>query len=255
MNNLSDNQTSIYEEPVNERVRKFIKIESYFNKIIYFKNKDEKYDSDAALQTLCELYELLSRSDVKSELIREIESHNVYFKKIKSAKATDPDKLNSLLEKQESLLNHLHSIKSNYLDFLSSDILFKTIYKNFRSPLQPAAVDYWLTRDSIWRTNNFDLWLEPLLFIKESTGFILNLIRKSGTFQDKNAEKGFYIQKLDQSKNIQLVRITLSSDVYYYPQISVGKQRINIMFMTKDETNNLVQYQEDVQFILTICCL
>ena len=84
MNNLSDNQTSIYEEPVNERVRKFIKIESYFNKIIYFKNKDEKYDSDAALQTLCELYELLSRSDVKSELIREIESHNVYFKKIKS---------------------------------------------------------------------------------------------------------------------------------------------------------------------------
>ena len=103
--------------------------------------------------------------------------------------------------------------------------------------------------------NNFDLWIEPLKFIKESTNFILTLIRKSGNFQDKNAEKGFYIQKLDQNKNIQLVRITLSSDVYYYPQISVGKQRINIMFMTKDEANNLVQYQEDVPFLLTICCL
>ena len=107
----------------------------------------------------------------------------------------------------------------------------------------------------MWRSNNFDLWLEPLNFIKESTNFILTLIRKSGNFQDKNAEKGFYIQKLDQNKNMQLVRITLSSDVYYYPQISVGKQRINIMFMTKDESNNLIQYQEDVQFLLTICCL
>ena len=131
----------------------------------------------------------------------------------------------------------------------------KQFIKTFRSPLQPAAVDYWLTRDSVWRTNNFDLWIEPLKFIKESTNFILTLIRKSGNFQDKNAEKGFYIQKLDQNKNIQLVRITLSSDVYYYPQISVGKQRINIMFMTKDEANNLVQYQEDVPFLLTICCL
>ena len=39
MSNLSDEQISIYEEPVNERVRKFIKIESYFDKMIYFKNK------------------------------------------------------------------------------------------------------------------------------------------------------------------------------------------------------------------------
>ncbi len=255
MSNLSDDQISVYEEPVNERVRKFIKIESYFNKMIYFKNKEDKYDSDSALHTLCELYELLSRSDLKSELIREIESHNQYFKKIKDIDGTDIDKLNSLLEKQDSLLSLLHSVESNYLDYLTNDILFKTIYKNFRSPLQPAAVDYWLTRDSIWRSNNFDKWLEPLNFVRESTNFILNLIRKAGSFQDKNAEKGFYIQKLDQSKNIQLVRITLSSDVYYYPQISVGKQRINIMFMTKDETNNLIQYQEDVQFLLTICCL
>ncbi|GIS32068.1 MAG: hypothetical protein Ct9H90mP3_8640 [Flammeovirgaceae bacterium] len=121
---------------------------------------------------------------------------------------------------------------------------------------KPAGVDYWLTRDSVWRTNNFDLWIEPLKFIKESTNFILTLIRKSGNFQDKNAEKGFYIQKLDQNKNIQLVRITLSSDVYYYPQIRLGKKRINIMFMTKNEANNLVQYQEgrsiSIKYMLSI---
>ena len=39
--------------------------------------------------------------------------------------------LNSLLEKQDSLLTLLHSVKSNYLDYLTNDILFKTIYKKF----------------------------------------------------------------------------------------------------------------------------
>jgi len=168
---------------------------------------------------------------------------------------TDADKLNSVLEKQDVLLNLLHNVKSNHLDFLSQDILFKTILKNYRSPVQPASIDFWLSRDTTWKTNNLNLWLEPLLFIKKSIDFILELIRKSGSFKDKLAERGFYIKKLNPQKNILLVRIILTADLYYYPHVSVGKQRLNIMFMTKDENNNLIQYQEDVQFILTTCAL
>jgi len=255
MSSLSDNQVSVYEEPVVERVRKFIKIETLFNKIIYFKDKEDRNESFVAIQLLCELYELLNRSDIKSELIREIETQNTYFKKIQKIPETDNNKLNSVLEKQSVLLDLLHNIKSNHLDFLSQDILFKTILKNYRSSIQPASVDFWLSRDPAWKSNNLNLWLEPLLFVKKSIDFILELIRKSGNFQDRLAERGFYIEKLDPQKNILLVRIILTADLYYYPQISVGKQRLNIMFMTKDENNNLIQYQEDVQFILTTCAL
>ena len=41
MNHLSDNQISVYEEPVHERIRKLIKLEFLFNQIHYFKNKEE----------------------------------------------------------------------------------------------------------------------------------------------------------------------------------------------------------------------
>ena len=81
------------------------------------------------------------------------------------------------------------------------------------------------------------------------------MVRKSGRFDDKLAEKGFFIEKLDPKKNILLIRVTLTSDLYYYPQISVGKQRLNIMFMTKDDKNNLISHKEDVSFILTTCIL
>mgnify|MGYP002846758734 FL=1 len=255
MNNLSDNQVSIYEEPVQEKIRKFIKIEFLFNKLFYFKHKENKHDNYIALLALCELYEILSRSDIKSELIREIENQNHYFKKIKEIPEANSEKLSSVLEKQKVLLQLIHGIESNYLEYLENDILFKTIAKNSINPLQPTSVEFWLSRDIVLRENQINLWTEPLLFIKKSVDFILDVIRKSGRFEDKLAEKGFFIEKLDPKKNILLIRITLTSDLYYYPQISVGKQRLNIMFMSKDDKNNLISHKEDVTFILTTCVL
>ena len=257
MSSLSDSQVTIYEEPVQEKVRKFLKIEYLFDRIFYFKNKEDRKDNYNALLALAQLYEILSRSDIKSELIREIETHNTYFIKIKKVAEAQADlsKLNSVLEKQDLLLKLIYNVESNYLDYLDDDVLCKTIIKNCFTTLQPASIEFWLTRDIILREMQIDLWLEPLLFIKKSVDFILEIIRKSATFNDKLAEKGFFIEKLDPKKNILLVRVTLTSDLYYYPQISVGKQRLNIMFMSKDDKNNLVRYKEDVPFILTTCVL
>jgi cell division protein ZapD len=255
MNNLSDNQVSLYEEPVQEKIRKFIKIEFLLNKIYYFKGKDDKSENYIALLALCELYEILSRSDIKSELIREIETQNSYFQSIKEMPQADSSKLNSVLEKQNILLKLIYSNEVNYLDHLGRDILFKTILKNCFTQLQPASIDFWLSRDILIRETQIDLWLEPLIFIKRSIDFILEVVRKSGRFEDRMAEKGFFIEKLNPKKNVLLIRVTLTSDLYYYPQISVGKQRLTIMFMTKDDKNNLVPYQEDLSFILTTCSL
>ena len=255
MNSLSDNQVSLYEEPVQEKIRKFIKIEFLLNKIYYFKGKDDKNENYTALLALCELYEILSRSDIKSELIREIETQNTYLKTIKKIPQTDSSKLNSVLEKQDQLLKLIYGIEVNYLDHLERDVLFKTILKNSFTQLQPASIDFWLSRDILNRETQINLWLEPLIFIKRSIDFILEVIRKSGRFEDRMAEKGFFIEKLDPKKNILLIRVTLTSDLYYYPQISVGKQRLTIMFMTKDDKNSLVPYQEDLNFILTTCSL
>lgn len=257
MSSLSDSQVTIYEEPVQEKVRKFLKIEYLFDRIFYFKNKEDRKDNYNALLALAQLYEILSRSDIKSELIREIETHNTYFIKIKKVAEAQADlsKLNSVLEKQDLLLKLIYNVESNYLDYLDDDVLCKTIIKNCFTTLQPTSIEFWLTRDIILRETQIDLWLEPLLFIKKSVDFILEIIRKSATFNDKLAEKGFFIEKLDPKKNILLVRVTLTSDLYYYPQISVGKQRLNIMFMSKDDKNNLVRYKEDVPFILTTCVL
>ena len=66
MNNLSDSHAAIYEEPVDERIRKFLKLENYFLKIKYHKELDTSYDSFAALYNLIMIYKTLSRVEVIS---------------------------------------------------------------------------------------------------------------------------------------------------------------------------------------------
>ena len=61
MNNLSDSHAAIYEEPVDERIRKFLKLENYFLKLNYHKELDNLYDSYVALYNLIMIYNTLSR--------------------------------------------------------------------------------------------------------------------------------------------------------------------------------------------------
>ncbi len=84
MNNLSDSHAAIYEEPVDERIRKFLKLENYFLKLKYHKERDTSFDSYVALYNLIMIYNTLSRVEVKSDLIREIDfqkqKYNEYIK-------------------------------------------------------------------------------------------------------------------------------------------------------------------------------
>jgi len=252
---ISDAHTVVYEEPVQERIRKFLRIESLFNNITYFQGSESIIEIYTAMNYFSELYEILSRSDIKSELIREIETHYTIFKKAKDHPDANTSKVNSILEKQEILLKDLYTVKTNFLDIYERDELFKIIIKNTGSTVQPSTIGFWLSRDSHFRSNQIKLWVEPLEFIKKSINFVLEIIRQSATYTDAFAEKGFYLQKMDLQKKIYLIRITLTTDHYYFPQISVGKQRLTIMFMTKNDKNKFIPYQEDITFGLSKCIL
>ncbi len=72
------------------------------------------------LYNLISLYQtLLSRAEVKRELIREIDFHKSRYAEYIKIDRSDKIKLNSIMEKQNVILNTLHNLKSNYLsDFI-----------------------------------------------------------------------------------------------------------------------------------------
>ena len=251
MNNLSDSHAAIYEEPIDERIRKFLKLENYFLKLGYHKELDTPYDSYVSLYNLVKAYNTLSRVEVKSDLIREIDFHKQRYMEYIKFDSSDKIKLNSIMEKQNVILNNLYNLQSNYMNKLNNDEFFQFCVKHYES--LSTELDYWLTRDHASRLNQINLWLETVRPIENSIYFCLDILRKSSETKEVCANNGFYLLKLNQEKKVRLLRITMQSDNYFFPRISLGPQRATISFMLLNEDNKYKQIKDNINFVFDLC--
>ncbi|MDX9945513.1 MAG: cell division protein ZapD, partial [Azonexus sp.] len=62
-----------YEYPFNERIRTLLRLEDLFDKAAYFMRSDGQHEHHTALITLFEILEAAGRSDLKMDLIQELE--------------------------------------------------------------------------------------------------------------------------------------------------------------------------------------
>ena len=193
----------------------------------------------------------LSRVEVKSELIREIDFHRQRYSEYIKIDSSDKIKLNSIMEKQNVVLNDLYNLKSNYLKELNNDEFFQFCVKHYES--LNTEMDYWLTRDHAIRLNQIDLWLELIKPIESSVYFCLDILRRSSETNEICAENGFHLIKLSTEKKVRLLRITMQSDNYYIPRISLGPQRATISFMVLNEKNKYLQIRDNITFVLDLC--
>ena len=149
MNNFSDIHASIFEQPTDERIRKLLKLENIYMKINHHKSIDSKFDANATLSNISELFNILSRSEIKRDLISEIETQKARYQEYLKLDKADKIKLNSIMEKQSVILKTLHDLQANYLNNLKSDELLQTIIKHINT--SSSDIDYWLSRDHDFR--------------------------------------------------------------------------------------------------------
>tara|TARA_B100000035_G_C20984614_1_gene547160 strand:- start:622 stop:1383 length:762 start_codon:yes stop_codon:yes gene_type:complete len=251
MNNFSDIHASIYEQPIDERIRKFLKLENIYMKINNHMDIDSKYDAYSTLLNISELFINLTRSEIKRDLISEIETQKVRYQEYSKLDGADRIKLNSIMEKQNAILKTLHDLEANYLNVLKNDELLQTIIKHINTSC--ADLDYWLSRDHDFRKNQINLWLELIKPIENSIFFCLDLLRKSSETVEITAKDGMYLFKMDIEKKIRLLRVTMKTDNYFFPRISVGPQRATVAFMTIDDNNKIIRLNQDINFVLDLC--
>ena len=251
MNNFSDIHASIYEQPIDERIRKFLRLENIYMKINNHMDIDSKYDAYSTLLNISELFINLTRSEIKRDLISEIETQKVRYQEYIKLDGADKIKLNSIMEKQNAILKTLHDLEANYLNVLKNDELLQTIIKHINTSC--ADLDYWLSRDHDFRKNQINLWLELIKPIENSIFFCLDLLRKSSETVEITAKDGMYLFKMDVEKKIRLLRVTMKTDNYFFPRISVGPQRATIAFMTIDDNNKIIRLNQDINFVLDLC--
>ena len=96
-----------YEQPLNERVRTFLRLEFLFDLAQHHVTGSGYWDSRLTLGSILDVIDLLGRSDVKTELIKELERHANTLSALKTNPGVDRGRLDSILTEINSYLNEL----------------------------------------------------------------------------------------------------------------------------------------------------
>jgi cell division protein ZapD len=252
------NTPIVFEFPLNERIRVFLRLEQLLSQINHFVHGDTVWDSRAAISSLLDILAIFERHELKAEILKELERHSGVLTRISQSHGVDQEVVMQIQENLDQIKTQLYAASGKIgLDLMGSE-LFKCISRRNSIPGGTCAFDlpeyhYWLQQDDSRRQSDLEQWLEPFKTIHMSIGLILRYIRESSTPTSELAEAGFFQQSLDRSRPFQMLRVTVPRSFPYFAEISGGKHRFTIRFMTPHTSERPTQTHDDIEFQLTRC--
>lgn len=249
----------VYEHPLNEHIRSWLRLEHLFCHISYRIKSISPWDSRAALEGLIEILDFIGRNDLKPELIKALEHYVQNFQRLTSLDNVDQERLSHLLERIDTVLSGLIELEGQPGRSVSEVPLLNSVRQRMNIPGGTCQFDlpvyhHWLQRSPKQRQNDLSEWLYTLEPLRTAIDLSLYLIRNNATTTHNIAEGGLFQTKLDAQQGYQLVRATLPGNHPCYPEISGGKHRLTIRFFEyKHSRQRPEQTDQDVQFELCCC--
>ena len=250
-----------YEQPTNERTRSFLRLEKLFDQFDYHIKQGTTWDNPLAIEAINELLAFTSRGDIKLEILKELERQHARLERLSRRPQIDQTQLSSLLRKQKELVAELKTTQGQPGQSIQNVELLLAIRQKSSVPGRICDFDlpvyrYWLTRPVDVRNAQLEQWFEPFRILERSIRLILDVLRHSVESTEELAEHGFFQKSLDTNQLVQLLSISIPADSPYYPEISAGKHRFSIRFMTNDNpAERPEQCTRDIQFHLRMCTI
>ena len=102
---MSDKIT--YEHPLNERVRLLLRLAHLLDQFSVYYPRADAWDSRCAVSVLVDISSILSRSDIKAEVIKELERHLSRLAQIRATPGIDAQRLGSIMDSLESAMSNM----------------------------------------------------------------------------------------------------------------------------------------------------
>jgi cell division protein ZapD len=249
----------VYEQPLNERMRTFLRLEFLYTQATYHSESPSPWSSRAAVSSLLEILAITARGDSRSDVLKELERQVNVLKEYQSKTGVDPARLKSLMSNLVKLRGDLSAIGGNYMAPLR-DSEFLSAVKH-RSAIPGGTCDfdlpdysYWLNRPAEVRAAEFSGWLALIRPLCDSIAELLWLTRQNAKRKSEVAMGGIFQLQFDRENPCQLVRVTLPADTDLFPEISGSQHRCTIRFLNwLDATARPAHIEVDVPFLLTCC--
>ena len=248
----------IFEQPLNEKCRLLLRIAHLFDQLDFHLPQPDTWHARAALQVLLDIAHILARSDIKSELLKEIKRYQSTLARIAHNPKVDNHLLQHILQDLHSTHERLVNQPGKLGDNLRNDEFLKSIQQ--RKPIPGGASDFdlpqlhaWLHQPHAERLLYLDDWCNDVIVVREAVDLLLRMIRSSTTFTSVQAPGGLFQQSLSRDVWIQMVQIALPAQSGIFAEISGGQHRFSVRFMQSIDWQQTVPVTEDIQFKLNIC--
>ncbi len=249
-----------FEQPLNERARTFLRLEHLFARAAHHYLDSSEWGRRAHLLALLDILMLLSRNDLRNEIIKELGEQHDKLRRFADHPDINQDRLHNTLIELDDLHHQIQQLQTQHAGSLVRDNEFLTAIMN-RSTIAGGSCGFdlpgyylWLHRPPEIQERNIESWSRNLDLFERAVELILRLLRTSAEPTIEVAENGIYQQNMKQP--YQLVRVMLPEDTTVYPEISGGKHRCTIRFMEQDDnTQKSVQVTDPLRFQLCCCMI
>lgn len=251
----------IFEQPLNERIRTFLRLEHLFRQFNQHLEHDSGWDTQSSVKGILDLMSLISRGDIKRETMKELERQNANLQAFVEIPGVNHDRLTHLISEQKDCLQSLHSISGNIGHELLQNELLNAIRQRLNMPGGLCEFDlpvysHWLNQPYKKRREILQHWFAPFITLNRAIDLILQVIRDSSDATDEIAEGSFYQRNLDASQTCLMIRVILPHDSTAFPEVSAGKHRFTVRFLqATDLAQRPEQSKADYRFKLACCIL
>lgn len=249
-----------FEHPLNERCRTLLRLSHLFEQFDFHAPRDDHWNSRAAVGALLDIAMILSRADIKSDLLKELDRYRGSLGRIADKPGVDSSRLNAVLKQIQAAEQQLRNIQGQLGQSLRSDDFLSSIQQ--RSSIPGGSFDfdlplfhYWLKRPHKGRAADLDRWQQAVAPVQQAVDLSVSLIRSSATPVKETASNGLFQRTLDVQLPVQLLRISLPKDAGLYAEISGSKHRFTIRFIAADDCRHPKFVSHDVDFMLTTCVI
>jgi cell division protein ZapD len=248
----------LYEYPLNERIRTYLRLQQLFSRLGQLIGRDQALDHHHALTTLFEIMEVGARSELKSEVLKDLERQKQIYSAYRGNPAISEQALDGLIAQLEHHFAALNQVTGKMGQSLMDHDFLMALRSRVTIPGGTCEFDLpayhaWQHHDAASRVRDLQQWTLPFAPWAQAIQQLLQMLRESGSSQKVMATAGQLQQNLPQGRTFQLLRLKIDPSLGFTPEISCNRLLVVIRMMRQLGDGKLVASTEDVPFEMSLC--
>jgi cell division protein ZapD len=249
----------VYEQPLNERMRAFLRLEFLWNQAAFHSSSPSPWSSRAAVGSLLEILAITARGDARGDVLKELERQMHALRDYQNRPGVDGARLRAVLATLVRRREELNAAGGNFMQPLRDSEFLSAIKHRSAIPGGTCEFDlpdffHWLNLTASIRERDLEEWLGRIRALCESVSELLWVTRENARPRREIAQGGVFQITFEREHPVQLLRIELPAGSDLFPEVSGSHYRCSVRFLRwAGVSGRPVQPQEDIAFTLTCC--